>query len=179
MCILSSREQTCIHDVVKTKPNKNDECIRLLDLNKCPFYRSGEKLSDHEAIQPGGSLEVFDIEDLVALGNRERACPYFAMRSAMSKADIVFCPYNYLVDPVLREAIDIDITDAIIVIDEAHNIEDVCRAAVSKEIRYEDLECESTCSINCLLLLFLSDFTNYFFFLRGPHSCQQRIESTH
>lgn len=142
MCILSSREQTCIHDIVRTKPNKNDECIRLLDNNKCYLYRNGkDKFLDLPDIMPGGALEVFDIEELVTLATRERACPYFGMRSVMSRADIVFCPYNYLVDPVLREALDIDLTGAIIIIDEAHNIEDVCRSAISKEIKFEDLEC--------------------------------------
>jgi len=27
------------------------------------------------------------------------ACPYFAARSIGKKADLVFCPYNYLIDP--------------------------------------------------------------------------------
>jgi len=31
MCILSSREHTCIHPVVSKNSNKNDECRKLLD----------------------------------------------------------------------------------------------------------------------------------------------------
>jgi hypothetical protein len=30
---------------------------------------------------------------------RGAACPYFAARSIGKKADLVFCPYNHLIDP--------------------------------------------------------------------------------
>jgi Fanconi anemia group J protein len=44
----------------------------------------------------------------------------------MVDADIVFCPYNYLIDPMIRQRFKIDITGHVIILDEAHNIE-VCR----------------------------------------------------
>ena len=42
-------------------------------------------------------------------------------------AELIFCPYNYLLDPVIRRAVQIDVEDAVIILDEAHNIEDICR----------------------------------------------------
>lgn len=42
-------------------------------------------------------------------------------------AELIFCPYNYLLDPVIRRAVQIDMEDAVIILDEAHNIEDICR----------------------------------------------------
>ena len=42
-------------------------------------------------------------------------------------AELIFCPYNYLLDPVIRRAVQIDLEDAVIILDEAHNIEDICR----------------------------------------------------
>ena len=43
------------------------------------------------------------------------------------EAELIFCPYNYLLDPVVRVAMAVDIENAVLIFDEAHNIEDVCR----------------------------------------------------
>lgn len=46
---------------------------------------------------------------------------------AAEHAELIFCPYNYLLDPVIRRAVQIDVEDAVLILDEAHNIEDICR----------------------------------------------------
>lgn len=63
-------------------------------------------------------------------------CPYFISTQLSEVADIVFAPYIYLIDPIIRFASKIDLTDSIIVIDEAHNIEETCREATSFEVIY-------------------------------------------
>ena len=68
-------------------------------------------------------LVVSDIEDAVSKGRGLRGCPYFATRSALESADLVFAPYNYLVDPHIRETMKINLTGCIVVFDEAHNIQ--------------------------------------------------------
>lgn len=52
-----------------------------------------------------GVHDAWDIEDLVALGKRLRSCSYFAARELMQDALIIFCPYNYLLDPMIRESV--------------------------------------------------------------------------
>lgn len=44
-------------------------------------------------------------------------------------AELIFCPYNYLLDPVIRRAMMIEVKDSVLILDEAHNIEDICRQA--------------------------------------------------
>ncbi len=56
------------------------------------------------------------------------------------KANIVFCPYNYLINPNIRSAMDISLDDAIVVLDEAHNIEDVCRESASLDLSMETIK---------------------------------------
>lgn len=34
-------------------------------------------------------------------------------------AHIIFCPYSYVLDPVVRRAMDVDLTGAIVIFDEA------------------------------------------------------------
>ena len=45
----------------------------------------------------------------------------------LADADIVFAPYAYLLDPCVRAALDVDLAGAVVVVDEAHNVEDMCR----------------------------------------------------
>ncbi len=87
------------------KTNKNEECKALLDLNKCGHFRNVPKLEHHPSLGASGEKAVWDIEDLLKLGKGVRGCPYFAARTLAEKSDIVFCPYNYIVDPVIRKVI--------------------------------------------------------------------------
>ncbi|KAI8356641.1 helicase C-terminal domain-containing protein [Blakeslea trispora] len=130
--ILGSREQFCIHPKVSKSTTKNDDCTRLLDENSCSYFHKARKLvarATSEAIEP-----IWDIEDLVRLGQTVRGCPYFASRKMYEFAEVVFCPYNYIIDPVIRKALDIQLKDNIVILDEAHNIEDASRSAGSFEM---------------------------------------------
>ena len=51
-------------------------------------------------------------------------------------SEIVFAPYNYFVDPNIRESMRISLDNAILIIDEAHNIEDACRDAAGLEYSF-------------------------------------------
>lgn len=79
-----------------------------------------------------------DIEDLVTLGRRIRVCPYYATRDLTEQAQIVFSPYNYLIDPRVRRSMKIPIDGNIIILDEAHNIEDCARESAGGSWSQED-----------------------------------------
>ena len=68
-----------------------------------------------------------------------RACPYYTSRELLSEADLVFMPYNYLLDKKTRGSNLINFNGAIVIFDEAHNVESSCYDAVSCEISSEDL----------------------------------------
>jgi Rad3-related DNA helicase len=38
------------------------------------------------------------------------------------EADIIFMPYNYILDPTTRQSFNIDVGRSIIIFDEAHNL---------------------------------------------------------
>ena len=44
-------------------------------------------------------------------------------------ADIVFAPYNYILDPLIVSQRKLDLSGHIAIFDEGHNIEDVCRSS--------------------------------------------------
>jgi len=63
--------------------------------------------------------------------SQHSACPYYLSRALTKHAELVFAPYNYILDPAIRKAMDIDLTGAVIVLDEAHNVEDTLRESGS------------------------------------------------
>ncbi|XP_072273320.1 Fanconi anemia group J protein isoform X2 [Pyxicephalus adspersus] len=133
MTILSSRDHTCVNPDIQT--NRNEKCKELLekqDGSSCRYYYGAAKMSEQNLLQYKlGVTQAWDIEELVGLGKRLRACAYYAARELMSEADIVFCPYNYLLDSQIRESMEISLQDQVVVLDEAHNIEDCARESAS------------------------------------------------
>ncbi|XP_077296471.1 Fanconi anemia group J protein homolog [Arctopsyche grandis] len=150
MTILSSREHTCIRDMQGSYLSKTEMCRDILQKKKtssnkksnadfeeggCRFKKNLRKLLNRGALP-----QVWDIEELVEHGRMRGSCPYFAARELIGRADIVFCPYNYLIDPLIKSSMSIDIADHIILLDEAHNIEDVCRDAASLTLERKTIQ---------------------------------------
>lgn len=62
-------------------------------------------MSSHAALENCKMVSPWDVEDLVQAGHRVKSCPYFASRDLVDTADIVFCPYVYLIDPKIRNTV--------------------------------------------------------------------------
>lgn len=136
-CVLGSKPNYCVNSRVNKQPAQVDEkCQQLLQENKCSFFKKLKKTNDLRRATP----PVWDIEDMLALAKRHRECAYFRARDALDHANLVFCPYNYLLDPAIREAVGINLKNSIIVLDEAHNVEDTCRSSASCELTMDVLE---------------------------------------
>uniref|UniRef100_A0A8C4ED68 DNA 5'-3' helicase n=1 Tax=Dicentrarchus labrax TaxID=13489 RepID=A0A8C4ED68_DICLA len=143
MSILSSRDHTCVNPEVAPHFNRNERCKELLegkDGRSCRYYHGVQRMRDQYTLQHVHGLnKAWDIEDLVALGRRLRSCSYYAARELRQEASIIFCPYNYLLDPMIRESMEIDLAGQILVLDEAHNIEDCARESASFTLDHNSL----------------------------------------
>lgn len=135
MTILSSRDHSCVNPEVAPHANRNERCKDLREAKEgrsCRFFHNVQKMRDQSTLQlVHGLKQAWDIEELVSLGKRLRACSYYAARELMMSANIIFCPYNYLLDPLIRESMEINLDGQILVLDEAHNIEDCARESAS------------------------------------------------
>ncbi|CBN80233.1 conserved unknown protein [Ectocarpus siliculosus] len=79
------------------------------------------------------------------------------------QAQIVLMPYNYILDPSVRSAMSLALEGAVVILDEAHNVEGVCRDAGSLEVSLLDMvamasdlcDCSqlTACSLGANLLL--------------------------
>uniref|UniRef100_A0A4W3J9H9 DNA 5'-3' helicase n=1 Tax=Callorhinchus milii TaxID=7868 RepID=A0A4W3J9H9_CALMI len=143
MTILSSRDHTCVHPEVSSSHNRNEKCKELLEENSgksCLYFHGVHKMKEQSSLQCVHGLHLaWDIEELLRVGKKIRACAYFAARELMQDADIVFCPYNYLLDPQIRASMEIQLKDQIVILDEAHNIENCAQESSSFTVSQNQL----------------------------------------
>ena len=77
--------------------------------------------------------EPYDIEDLARLPDArptaQKGCGYLASTVLARSAHVIFAPYNYVLDPGIREGMKLTslLRNAVVIIDEAHNVEDAAR----------------------------------------------------
>lgn len=158
---LASRQIYCVNDAVKNSGSQSVINERCLDLQKkkstnvskrdedgntlkkskqtssagCPYNNK----SNVDQLKQEILSDIHDIEDLVAAGQRERACPYYASRAAAEDAEIVLLPYQLLFHKNTRLQSGVDIRDAVIIVDEAHNLMDTLSAIHSTEVTLDQL----------------------------------------
>ncbi|XP_062554227.1 ATP-dependent DNA helicase DDX11 [Armigeres subalbatus] len=156
---LASRQNFCINPEVRklrSNPLINERCLELQkksgkatvvdeDQNtrkkrkvaqKCSFYNR-QAIED---LKNDSLFEVQDIEELVTFANQEKACPYYATRAAIPDSQLLMIPYQNLLHRRTREQTGIDIKNAIIIIDEAHNLLDTISNIHSQEVTLEQLQ---------------------------------------
>ncbi|XP_042319514.1 regulator of telomere elongation helicase 1 isoform X2 [Sceloporus undulatus] len=138
VCVLGSREQLCIHPEVKKQESNHMQihmCRMKVTTRTCHFYNNvEEKCTEKELINP-----IMDVEDLVKNGSKHRVCPYYLSRNLKQQADIIFMPYNYLLDPKSRRAHNLDLKGTVVILDEAHNVERLCEELASFDLTPYDL----------------------------------------
>uniref|UniRef100_A0A3Q1FMP8 Regulator of telomere elongation helicase 1 n=1 Tax=Acanthochromis polyacanthus TaxID=80966 RepID=A0A3Q1FMP8_9TELE len=150
VCVLGSREQLCINpDVMRQESNhvKVHMCRAKVSTRSCLYYNNVEEKSTDKDL----TTSILDVEDLVKYGNKQRVCPYYLSRSLKQQADIIFMPYNYLLDPKSRRAHNIELNGAVVIFDEAHNVEKTCEESTSFDLTPYDV----TSAINAVDKLLL------------------------
>lgn len=105
MAVLGSREQLCIHPDL-TNENRIRKCeskirTKITDGNGqkrcgCSFYDGVKEATSMF------SEKILDIKDLVTEGKQNTFCPYYMSSELAKDADIIFIPYNYILDPKSR-----------------------------------------------------------------------------
>ncbi|KAJ0985594.1 hypothetical protein J5N97_003950 [Dioscorea zingiberensis] len=134
MTVLGSREQMCIHEEVRLLRGsaQNNACHYLCKKRKC---RHHSRVSEYMKNNLELGNEPIDIEDLVSVGRTKGPCPYYLSRELHRMVDILFAPYNYLIDPGNRRSLTgIDWSNSVLIFDEAHNLESICADAASFDL---------------------------------------------
>ncbi|KAF9816881.1 hypothetical protein SFRURICE_012223 [Spodoptera frugiperda] len=144
--VLSSRKNLCIHpEVSREREGKlvDGKCHSLTasyirerhesdnSIPICQFYE-GFNREGKESMLPYG---VYTMDDLKQYGADRNWCPYFLSRFAIIHAEIVVYSYHYLLDPKIAEVVSKEMNrEAVVVFDEAHNIDNVCIDSLSVKV---------------------------------------------
>ncbi|PKA56302.1 DNA repair helicase UVH6 [Apostasia shenzhenica] len=134
MGILGSRVQMCIHDKVQKLSGsaQNHACHSLCRRKKCHYHLN---VSEFMRNRHDVGFEPFDIEELVKTGRSNDTCPYYISRELHRVVDILFAPYNYLIDPGNRRSLSgIPWSNSVLIFDEAHNLDSICADAASFDL---------------------------------------------
>ncbi|CAG7693054.1 unnamed protein product [Allacma fusca] len=133
--VLGSRDLMCVHEEVsrlESSQAKIMACHIRVHAHTCGYYNAINSKKEDPLIR---EMAVMDIEDLVKKGKTHRFCPFYMSREFVQDAEVVFMPYNYLLDPKLRSSHGIDLKNCVIILDEGHNIAQICEESVSFEIK--------------------------------------------
>ena len=84
--------------------------------------------------------KAMDIEELHKIAHKEQYCPYYVNKDRASAADLIFMPYNYLIDEKIQENFEIEYANSILIFDEAHNVSSTAEEVSSFELRVKFLE---------------------------------------
>ncbi|KAI3455408.1 hypothetical protein Pfo_012071 [Paulownia fortunei] len=136
MAVLGSREQLCIHDQVSLLRGKaqTNACQALCKKRTKRYCAHFSHVTEFVKKNPGIGDDPIDIEDLVNIGRSSGPCPYYLSRELHKDVDILFAPYNYLIDRGNRKSLKIDWNNSILIFDEAHNLEGLCADAASFDL---------------------------------------------
>ena len=111
---LKRRKAAKVHGEPEQKRAKKGEGVSA----GCPYNR----VNATTVLKENTLLAIRDIEELVAEGRKNKACPYYASRQALPLAQMVVLPYNTLLHAATRKAVGLNLKKSIVIIDEAHNL---------------------------------------------------------
>ncbi|KZT26203.1 DNA repair helicase [Neolentinus lepideus HHB14362 ss-1] len=144
---LTSRKNLCIHpEVSKEKKGKvvDARCRDLTNAAACEKGRANPGSVDlcdfHEKLgekEPGHLIPtgIHTLADVLQYGRENGTCPYFTVRRMMPFVDVIIYSFHYLLDPKVAEQVSKEMSkDAIVVFDEAHNIDNVCIESLSVDL---------------------------------------------
>ena len=136
---LSSRKFSCLGIRENPKLMYDAEILSEMcknDMRYCDYYKLFDKLkpSDNTFIYKKYD-NLTDIEDLFKAGKKDVFCPYFYnINKTKDYANITFMSYHYVLNPFVRNKLNIIEENAIIILDEAHNICNVFQGLFSKKM---------------------------------------------
>jgi Rad3-related DNA helicase len=84
---------------------------------------------------------IFSLEEMKAFAESKGICPYFLTRYLIQRCDVVIYSYQYLLNPRISQIVSQQLkSDAIVVFDEAHNMDNVCIEALSVKLSRTTVE---------------------------------------
>jgi Rad3-related DNA helicase len=122
---LASRQHLCLNDKCRKLSSVEalEACRILREKGECSYRMDVESLP---YLPP-----VLSIEKLQSEGKIRGVCPYFLARKVAEDCAVIVAPYQYIFNEHIRSMVKLDISDKVLVFDEAHNADQVGQEVLS------------------------------------------------
>jgi Fanconi anemia group J protein len=138
MVMLGAKEKMCQNETAKNAHGVSVEvaCSDLRAGQLCPL------MGNIAVVQAElNKAHIWDLEDALQTAANCSGCAYYGSRLIMDAGvDIALVTYNHLIDPGVRRTMNIDLRDAIVIIDEGHNLEHECGKAATCELTNRQID---------------------------------------
>ena len=143
ICVLFSPYDACINN--KINNSKNDRATYMKCNNNkynCEFYKNNLTINNANINSNNNNIDedYKDIEELSDSLCCKKVCPFYYEKNNINNSDIIFMPYDFLFDKDVKEMLEYDINNNILIIDESHNLTKICQDVQSISITTKDLE---------------------------------------
>ncbi|UCC33993.1 MAG: hypothetical protein JSW53_03045, partial [Candidatus Bathyarchaeota archaeon] len=131
---LASRKHLCLNDKCRRLPpvEAYEACRLMRDAGKCPHKWKIKTV-------PTSIPPVLSMNKLRRHGRMHRLCPYFLARKAAEKCTVVVGPYQYVFNAFIRERMNIQLGNKILIFDEAHNADKISLEVLSDTLSERSL----------------------------------------
>ena len=142
----------CLQNSVEAMSSSSfhEYCKSLREESKCEFYLNTRKLTGQPTIAAQQSMEELKIigpchvHDFISEGKNKTLCPYELATLTASNAKVVIADYYYLFNQSIRTSflmkIKKELENAIIIVDEAHNLPMRIRELLTQKISSQIIE---------------------------------------
>jgi Rad3-related DNA helicase len=122
---LASRQHLCLNEKCRrlSASDTSEACRLLKEAGRCP-YKTENELSNFLP-------RVLSIKKLRNQGRATGFCPYFLARKVAEKCTLVVAPYQYIFNEKIRSAIKLELSNKILIFDEAHNADQISQDVLS------------------------------------------------
>jgi regulator of telomere elongation helicase 1 len=119
----------------------NHDCNKLCKDRRCSYRNRLEQTPNPFHEEGSTQQPVLDLEDLVSQGKEQNVCPFYYTRGLVEKAELILLPYNYLFDKDARQTTlaEIPWDNAVVIFDEAHNLESFASESASFDLSNVDI----------------------------------------
>ena len=119
-----------------------DYCKDMISKKQCIYYeniKNKDKLSvQTEVVLSELSKKILHVEEFKEHAKNNKLCPFEIACLVGKKATVIIGDYHHILSPSIRETlierIDKDLSNSIIIIDEAHNLPNRCRELLSSQL---------------------------------------------
>ena len=134
--VISSREQSCVNEYINHLRGGilNLKCKYAKKKGECKYYRVQMNNKGYSA------YDGLTVDELKIKGKSHKFCPYFFEKDKSKNSDIIFLPYNYIFDMKVLYRSKLILNNSILIIDEAHNLQDICCDSVSIDLNTNVIE---------------------------------------